>query len=176
MTTPRLVHTAFLTQAERSAIRELLVTAFPEDFPENLEHVWGGVHATVWENEELLAHGCVIMRQFLHGTTALRTGYVEAVAVRADRRRQGLGDAVMASLEPVIRAAYEIGALSASDAGVPLYEQRGWLRWQGTASVITANGIEQTPGEEDCIFVLPATAQVDLNGDLACDWRTGEVW
>jgi aminoglycoside 2'-N-acetyltransferase I len=173
----RLVHTAFLTEAERSAIRALLVSAFPEDSTEdNLGHAWGGMHAMVWEDGELLAHGSVVMRRLLHGGAGLRTGYIEAVAVRADRRRQGLGRTIMASLETVVRGAYEIGALSASDAGIPLYQHIGWLRWQGTASVITPNGLLRTPEEDDCIFVLPVTAQLSLTGDLACDWRAGDLW
>jgi aminoglycoside 2'-N-acetyltransferase I len=174
---PRLVHTAFLTDAERLAVRELLTNVFPEDSTEtDLEHAWGGMHAMVWEDSHLVAHGCVVMRRLMQGDVVLRTGYVEGVAVRADHRRQGLGNAVMASLESVVRGAYEIGALSASDAGVPLYERRGWLRWQGTASVVSPTGLLRTPGEEDSIFVLPVTGQLDLTGDLACDWRAGDVW
>ena len=177
MTMPRLVHTAFLTDTERLAVRDLLTRVFPEDSAEaDLEHAWGGMHAMVWEDDQLVAHGCVVMRRLLQGDAVLRTGYVEGVAVRADRRRRGLGNAVMARLETVVLGAYEIGALSASEAGVALYERRGWLRWQGTASVVTPTGILRTPGEEDSIFVLPVTGQLQLTGDLACDWRPGDVW
>jgi aminoglycoside 2'-N-acetyltransferase I len=116
------------------------------------------------------------MRRLLHAGAALRTGYVEGVAVRADRRRQGLGSAIMAGLENLISGAYEIGALSSSEAGLSLYAGRGWLRWTGTASVVTPDGIVRTPADEDSLFVLPVTAQVDITGDLACDWREGDVW
>jgi aminoglycoside 2'-N-acetyltransferase I len=177
MSDPRLLHSAFLTQAERTALRDLLTQVFPEDSTDdNLDHAFGGMHAMVWESGELVAHASVVMRRLLHDGAPLRTGYVEAVAVRADRRRQGLGNAVMASLETVIRGAYEIGALSSSDAGISLYEKRGWLRWQGTASAMTPTGIVRTEGEEDGIFVLPVTAELNLAGDLACDWRSGDVW
>jgi aminoglycoside 2'-N-acetyltransferase I len=177
MRQPQLAHTAFLSYAERAAIRALLTTVFPDDSTdENLEHAFGGMHAMIWEDGELLAHGSVVMRRLMQGDLALRAGYVEGVAVRGDRQRQGLGNAVMAGLETVIRGAYEIGALSASDAGIPLYEKRGWPRWQGTASVVTPRGIVRTPGEEDGLFVLPVTATLDLRGDLACDWRPGDVW
>jgi aminoglycoside 2'-N-acetyltransferase I len=54
------------------------------------------------------------MRRLLHDGRALSTGYVEAVAVRAGRRRLGHGHAVMGSLERVIRRGYVCGALSAS--------------------------------------------------------------
>src|SRR5689334_14865481 len=167
----RLQHTAFLASAERTAIRDLLAHVFPDDSTdENLDHAFGGMHATVWENGALLAHGSVVLRRLMQNDVVLRTGYVEAVAVRADHRRQGLGNAVMASLETVIRGGYEIGALSSSEAGMPLYEKRGWLRWRGTASALTPAGVVRTPDEQDGIFVLPVTVQVEVTGDLACDW------
>ena len=175
--TPRLVHSAFLGSTERAAVRALLTSVFPDDSTDdNLEHAFGGMHAMIWAGGELVAHGSVVMRRLLHKDAALRTGYVEGVAVRPDRQRQGLGNAVMASLETVISGAYDIGALSASEAGMPLYEKRSWLRWSGTASVLAPSGIVRTPEEEDCLFVLPVTAQLDFGGDLACDWRAGDVW
>jgi aminoglycoside 2'-N-acetyltransferase I len=82
----------------------------------------------------------------------------------------------MASLETVVRGAYEIGALSSSDAGLPLYASRQWLRWAGTASVVTPSGIVRTPDDEDSIFVFPVSVQLNVTGDLACDWRPGDVW
>jgi aminoglycoside 2'-N-acetyltransferase I len=42
--------------------------------------------------------------------------------------------------------------------------------------VITPNGLVRTPEEDDCIFVLPVTAQLRLTADLACDWRAGDLW
>ncbi len=144
----RLAHTADLSQEDLQAIRVLLEGAFDEGFTdEDFEHALGGVHALVWEGPELIGHGSVVMRRLLHGGRALRTGYVEAVAVRADRRRHGHGTALMAALERVIRHAYELGALSASGEGAAFYAARGWRVWRGTASVIAPTGLERT--EED---------------------------
>lgn len=125
---------------------------------------------------ELVGHGSVVMRRLLHDGRALRTGYVEAVAVRSDHRRRGHGDAVMAALEQVIRGAYEIGALASSEMGADFYLERGWQRWSGTASVITPTGIERTEGDEDSIYLLSMGSSLTANGDLACDWRNGDVW
>lgn len=72
------------------------------------EHALGGVHAIIWEAGELVGHGSVVQRRLLHGGRALRTGYLEGVAVRADRRRHGLGVTVMEALERVVRHAYEV--------------------------------------------------------------------
>ena len=107
---------------------------------------------------------------------SLRCGYIEAVAVAADRRRRGLGTAVMAELERIVRAAYPFGALSASEAGAPLYAARGWQLWQGPVAVLTPQGTVPAPEERGSVFVLPGAAPLDLTGELVCDWRDGEAW
>jgi aminoglycoside 2'-N-acetyltransferase I len=173
----RTAHTAWLSPEELRGVRVLLDEAFDGDVTDDdYEHALGGVHALVWEGRELIAHGSVVMRRLLHDGWALRTGYVEGVAVRADRRRRGHGAAVMAALERVIRGAYEIGALGASDEAADFYAARGWQLWTGTASVIAPGGIERTEDEEGAIYVLPVSAELTPGGDLACDWRGGDVW
>jgi aminoglycoside 2'-N-acetyltransferase I len=82
----------------------------------------------------------------------------------------------MSELERVIRGAYELGALGSSDEAVGFYLSRRWIRWSGTSSVVTPEGIRRTPEDDGCIFVLPVTATLSPDGDLACDWRAGDVW
>lgn len=173
----RTAHTAWLSPDELRAIRVLLDEAFDGDVTDDdYEHALGGMHALVWEGRELIGHGSVVMRRLLHGGRALRTGYVEGVVVRGDRRRRGHGGALMAALERVIRGAYEIGALGASDEAVHFYAERGWKLWTGTVSVIAPGGIERTEEEEGSIYLLPVSAELTPDGDLACDWRGGDVW
>ncbi len=170
-------HTAWLDPEELQAIRALLDDAFAGDVTEDdYEHALGGIHALVWEGRDLIAHGSVVMRRLLHEGRAMRTGYVEGVAVRPDRRRRGHGAALMAALERVIRGAYELGALGATDEAGTFYASRGWQLWTGTASVIAPTGIRRTEEEEGCIYVLSLNARLTPHGDLACDWRTGDVW
>lgn len=172
-----LRHTAELNDGDLQAVRALLDAAFDGDVGDaDHEHVLGGMHALVWEARELVAHGSVVMRRLLHGGRALRTGYVEGVAVRPDRRHRGHGAAVMGTLERVIRGAYEVGALGATDAGAAFYLARGWQPWRGTASVLGPGGIERTADDDGCIYVLPVSAVLAFDGDLACDWRGGDVW
>ena len=124
MTSPaelRIAHTADLGAAERHAARALLDDAFDDMTDEDWDHALGGLHALLWEGAELIGHASVIQRQLLYGGRAWRTGYVEAVAVRADRRRSGHGAAMMAALERIIRGAYEVGALGSTDAGAAFY-------------------------------------------------------
>ncbi|MEU6643307.1 GNAT family N-acetyltransferase [Saccharomonospora sp. NPDC046836] len=172
----RTTHAADLDTSAADAIRALLWDVFDELTEHDWEHALGGVHVLAWADGELLGHGSVIQRRLLHGGTALRAGYVEAVAVRAEHRRRGVGGAVMAELERVIRAAYDLGALSSSDEGLAFYAARGWQRWQGPTFALTPAGTERTAEDDDSVFVLPVTRPVDLAGELTCDWRDGDVW
>jgi aminoglycoside 2'-N-acetyltransferase I len=155
----------------------MVVGAFPGNFDDHdWEHALGGIHAIVEEDGSIVAHGAVVQRRLLHAGRALRTGYVEAVAVRPDRQRRGLGAAVMQALAPVIRGAYAIGALAASERAGRLYSSLGWLRWGGATWVLAPDGIRRTPDEDGAIYVLPLGTPMDLVGDLVCDWRDGDVW
>ncbi|TQM83345.1 aminoglycoside 2'-N-acetyltransferase I [Saccharothrix saharensis] len=171
-----VLHTWQLPEATLVVVRELVDEAFDGDFgEEDWEHSLGGVHALVWDGDELIGHGAVVQRRLVHDGRALRAGYVEGVAVRADRRRQGVGGAVMAALEDVVRGAYPLGALSASEDALAFYAARGWQRWRGRTFAMTPAGVERTEEEDDGIFVLPVVP-LDLAGDLTCDWRDGDVW
>ena len=172
----RLAHTGELTEAELAAIRELLWDSFDDMTDEDYEHALGGMHAMAFDGDELIGHASLVMRRLLHGKRALRAGYVEGVAVRAGRRRQGVGAMVMTPLERLIRGGYDIGALGATDDAVPFYLSRGWALWPGTASVLAPRGHVRTPDEEGWIYVRPVTVSLDPDGDLACDWRGGDVW
>ena len=172
----RIAHTADLDASTKSAIRALLDAAFGGISDDTFENVLGGVHALVAEEGELVGHGSVVQRRLLHDGRALRTGYVEGVAVRADRRRQGHGAAMMSALERVVRSAYELGALGASVEGGRLYASRGWQLWRGPSSAMTPDGIRRTADKDGSIYVLPVSAAVDVSGALVCDWRHGALW
>jgi aminoglycoside 2'-N-acetyltransferase I len=173
----RVTHTAWLEAGELADIRALLDGAFRGRFSDDdFEHGLGGIHALVLDGEALVAHGSVVMRRLLHEGRALRTGYVEAVAVRADRRRLGHAGLVMEQLERVVRGGYDLGALSASSMARSFYRARGWQPWTGTASVLAPGGLQRLPGEEDSIHLLPVTVTPSPGGDLACDWRAGDAW
>jgi aminoglycoside 2'-N-acetyltransferase I len=111
----------------------------------------------------------------LHFRT-LRAGYVEGVGVRADRRRRGHGAAIMAALERVIRGAYDLGALGATDEGAICYAARGWRRWTGPTLALTTHGIVHTEEDDGWVYVLSLDVALDPTGELTCDWREGDVW
>ncbi|MGX7680567.1 GNAT family N-acetyltransferase [Jatrophihabitans sp. DSM 45814] len=172
-----VLHTADLDGVSLRAARTLLDDVFHPDMSDaDWEHCLGGLHAMVWDGAELIAHGSVIQRRLLHRGRSLRTGYVEGVGVRADHRGRRNGAAVMAALERVVLAAYDLGALGSTDEAVGFYTARGWKLWRGPTSAMTPTGLTRTPAEDGWIYVFPAAASVDLAGELSCDWREGDVW
>ncbi|AOR37057.1 aminoglycoside 2'-N-acetyltransferase [Streptomyces fodineus] len=173
----RLAHTADLEPAELDAARALLDEAFGGGFSEqDWEHGLGGMHVLLQDRAGLAAHGSVVMRRIRHRGRWLRAGYVEAVAVRPDARRTGLGGRVMGELERVIDRAYDLGALSASEAGAPLYTARGWQRWGGRVHALSPDGIVRLPEEEGDMYVRPALAgPLDPAAELVLDWRDGDI-
>ena len=173
----QVAHTADVDPATLDAARALLEAVFEGEFEDSdWEHSLGGMHALAWDGDELVGHASLIQRRLLHGGRALRAGYVEGVGVRADRQRRGHGGAMMDALERIIPRAYDLGALAASDDGAKLYEARGWQRWRGPTSAITPTGVIRTEEEDGFVYVLPGAAQLDLAGELTCDWRDGDVW
>jgi aminoglycoside 2'-N-acetyltransferase I len=180
-----VAHTAQLDASVLREARRMVGEAFvsgrasghPGSFDDaDWDHALGGLHALVRDGDELVGHGAVVLRRFLHAGRSWRVGYVEAVAVAAPARRRGHGAAVMAALEEVIRRAYDFGALSATDDGAPLYRSSGWQLWHGPLSALTPSGLQRTPEEEGDVYVLPGAADLDPDGGLACDWRDGDLW
>jgi aminoglycoside 2'-N-acetyltransferase I len=175
----RSVTTAELTAVELAAVRRLVFEAFGGRFDEHdWDHTLGGVHVLAVEDDEIVAHGAVVPRTLQAGGRALRTGYVEGVATRNDRRGLGLATLVMAELGRVIQAEYELGGLS-DGSGIPgFYQRLGWETWQGPTWAAGPDGPERTAEEDGSVLVLrtPATGELDLGGPITCDWRAGDVW
>jgi aminoglycoside 2'-N-acetyltransferase I len=82
----------------------------------------------------------------------------------------------MERIGDVIRGAYELGGLAAGEPAATLYRSLGWRAWEGETWALGPNGLTRTPEDDGGIYVLPVSATLDLAGDIACDWRAGEVW
>jgi aminoglycoside 2'-N-acetyltransferase I len=177
MTAVTVAHTSQLDAATLRAARFLLDEAFEGAFGDaDWEHALGGLHALARDGHRLVGHGAVVQRRLLHRGRALRAGYVEAVAVAVDARRRGVASAIMDALETVVGRAYDLGALGATDDGAGLYRSRGWQPWRGPTSALTPSGLRRTPDDDGCVHVLPGGTPVDLDGELVCDWREGDLW
>ena len=179
MTRLRRAATAALTEGELEAVRELLFEAFGGRFGEHdWEHTLGGVHVLACEDDEVVAHGAVVSRVLVTGERGLRTGYVEGVATRGDRRGRGLATLVMREVGRVIERGYELGALG-DGSGIPgFYQRLGWETWQGPTFVAGPRGRERTAEEDGSILVLrtPATGELDPTASITADWRSGDAW
>jgi len=173
-------HTDDLSADELRRLRAFLDDAFEGEFEDpDWEHTLGGLHVlVVGEGRELVGHAAVVQRRLLHRDLALRTGYVEGLAVRRDRRRLGYAGMAMATAARVILAAYDLGALSDGTGIDGFYERRGWVRWRGPSWVLAPGGLERTEEDDGGILVLPTptSPQLDATGSLVCDWRPGDVW
>jgi len=83
---------------------------------------------------------------------------------------------MMDAVERIVRNAYDVGALGATDQAIPFYAGRGWQVWTGRSSALTPDGIRPTPDDDGAIYVLAVGRPLDLTGELTCDWRDGDVW
>jgi aminoglycoside 2'-N-acetyltransferase I len=173
----QVAHTADLDPATLGDARALLDQVFGDEMTgHDWEHALGGMHALVWEGGEIVGHASVVQRRLLHADRAWRTGYVEGVAVHPDHRRRGHATTMMAALERIIRAAYAVGALGSTDEAAGFYAHRGWRVWPGPTFGLTPNGRVRTEGDDGGIYVFEVRASLDLNGELTCDWREGDLW
>jgi aminoglycoside 2'-N-acetyltransferase I len=175
----RTCHTAELRAAELAGIRRLLDDAYGARFTDaDWDHALGGLHTLVLEGGELVGHVAVVQRRLLHRDRAVRTGYVEALAVRGDRRRRGHAAAAMGEAERVIDRAYDLGALADGTGIDGFYQRRGWRTWTGPTFVLGPGGQEWTPDDDGGVLVrpTPTSPALDLGAPLGCDWRDGDVW
>jgi aminoglycoside 2'-N-acetyltransferase I len=158
-------------------VRQLLTDAFDGDFSaEDWEHTIGGWHVVALDGETIVSHAAVVPRTIGVGGSSFAAGYVEGVATRSDRQRQGLGALVMTEAAGVIRREFALGVLSTSSQ--EFYESLGWERWQGPTFVRADGVLARSEEEDDGVMVLrfgPSEA-VDLKAAISCDSRSGDDW
>ena len=56
-----------------------------------------------------------------------------------------------------------------------------WDRWaavfeQAGLTALTPDGILRTQDDDGSVYVLQLATPLDLDGELTCDWRDGDVW
>jgi aminoglycoside 2'-N-acetyltransferase I len=155
----------------------MLDEAFDSFDDDDWDHALGGMHVLVHEGQQIVGHASVVMRQLVYRGRSLRCGYFEAMAVAASHRRQGIGTLIMHEVGIIVSRGYELGALSASDDGRPLYAAHGWVPWRGPTFALTPDGTVRTPDSETSVMVLPLpVAPVDADEHLTCDFRNGSLW
>ena len=175
----RVVRTADLTTAEWAELTDLCVAAFDEPWDDYWESIGPGVHVIATDAAgRILAHAAIMDRLLYPGTSVVRAGYVEAVAVLPERQRSGLGTQVMEVIDRMLDEGYELGALGTGSHA--FYARLGWVIWQGPTWIRERDGtLLRSAAEDGDIMVrrTPTTpADLDLAWPIAVDWRPGEVW
>ncbi|HYI21566.1 MAG TPA: GNAT family N-acetyltransferase [Candidatus Limnocylindrales bacterium] len=170
-----------LTEAERIDLRAMLDEAFLGDDTggfddDDWQHALGGTHFVLDVDGQVVAHAAVVERQLYVAGQPLRTGYIEAVATRPGRERQGHGSVVMREVSAFVSENFEFGALGTGSHG--FYERLGWQTWRGPSFVRVGGGIDRTPEDDGYIMVLltPTSPPLDLSAPISCEWRPGDVW
>jgi aminoglycoside 2'-N-acetyltransferase I len=159
-------------------VRQLLLDAFDGGgfSDDDWQHSLGGWHVIGSEAGTVVSHAAIVHRTIDVGDNAFAAGYVEGVATRPDRQRQGLGALVMTGAADVIRRQFALGVLSTSSQD--FYQGLGWERWQGPTFVRADGRLVRTEDEDDGIMVLrfgPSEA-IDLTAAISCDSRSGDDW
>jgi aminoglycoside 2'-N-acetyltransferase I len=174
----RTLRTDDVPQHRLAQIRTLLLSAFGGTFAEEdwaHAHALGGRHVIASE-DHVVAHAAVVERTLGVGDRVWRCGYVEGVATAPGRQGEGLGSLVMRQVGELVRAEFDLGALSTDRHG--FYERLGWERWRGPSFVHNGRQVIRTPDEDDGIMVLRfgATAELDLTDAIWCESRPGDDW
>jgi aminoglycoside 2'-N-acetyltransferase I len=176
----RRVATADLAADEVAAIRAILWAAFGDGdeamTEDDWQHALGGTHVLVELDGRIVAHAAVVEREIHVGGTALRAGYVEAVATETERQGSGIGSRLMTDVGALIRDRYQLGVLGTGRHR--FYQRLGWQTWAGRLFVRTTAGDRRTPDEEGDVLILPTPGSppLDLTAAMSCDWREGDVW
>ena len=158
-------------------IRQLVVDAFEGEFSDaDWEHTLGGWHVVASDGDVVVSHAAVVPRTIWVVDNSFQAGYIEGVATRRERQREGLGSLVMAEVARVVRSTFELGVLST--ARWAFYERCGWERWQGPTSVRDGSQLIRTDDDDDGIMVLRfgASASIDVTAPISCERRPGDDW
>lgn len=158
-------------------VRTLVFSAFSGRFDEHdWDHTLGGTHLVLAEGGTVVAHAAIVERWLDVGDRTFHVGYLEGVATAPKRHGTGLGSAVVAAANDVVRAGFEMGSLSTSRW--TFYERLGWERWRGPSYVRRGDHPVRTPDDDDGIMVLrfAASADVRLDERIVCRLRAGDVW
>lgn len=159
-------------------VRRMLDSAFAGTLSDDdWQHTLGGWHVIVRKQGRLLAHASVVPRALVVDHECFDTGYVEGVATAPDQQGQGFGSIVVARVNELVRARFEMGALSTDRQA--FYTRLGWEPWQGPSFVRHDDGrLVRTADEDDGIMVLRfgPSSDVDLGAALTCRARSGDDW
>jgi aminoglycoside 2'-N-acetyltransferase I len=158
-------------------LRRLVDDAFAGDFSdEDWQHTAGGWRVVAFDGQAPVAHAAIVPRLLRVAERPVQTGYVEGVATLPANQRQGVGSLVITQVTSLLRARFEMGALSTGRTG--FYARFGWESWRGPSFVLDGTELIRTPDEDDGLMVLRfgPSADIDLAAPISCERRSGDDW
>ncbi|ELX8379005.1 aminoglycoside N-acetyltransferase AAC(2')-Ia [Providencia vermicola] len=173
----RNLHTSQLSQDEKERLYHLLVEGFEGDFThDDFAHTLGGMHVVAFDQQKMVGHVAIIQRHMAINEAPISVGYVEAMVVLHDYRRQGIGRQLMLQTNKIIGSCYPLGLLSASEEGEKLYHSVGWRVWKGKLFELKQGHYIRSIEEEGGLMGWKADGEIDLSASLYCDFRGGDQW
>ena len=159
-----------------SAIRDLLNVAYEGEFSEeDWLHTFGGARFVGLIDQEIVAHGAVIARDFMINSQARRVGYLEGVAVSVRHQGIGIGSQLLLSMSEFAASEYPVSMLSTDE--FEFYSRFGWNRFQGKSGVLLDGSLTLTPDEDNGLMYLTGKAGFPEEIHTAhCDAREGDDW
>ncbi|WP_272665749.1 GNAT family N-acetyltransferase [Providencia sp. PROV174] len=170
-------HTSQLSTENREALYSMLYQSFEQDFThDDFEHALGGMHVLAYDQQQIIGHVAIIQRHMAIGNTPITVGYVEAMAVLENYRRQGIGKQLMVATNQIITDCYQLGLLSASDEGFHIYQSVGWQVWNGPLYELNQGHYIHSVDEEGGVMGWSKNNLIDFSQPLYCDFRSGDQW
>ena len=159
--------------------KTLCFSAFGNNFNEtDWQHTFGGIRVLLFQGAQLMGHAAVVPRCIHIDNEEVNAGYVEAVAVRTERQRQGIGSKVMQDVANSLFDEFDLGVLSTGKHS--FYARFGWELWAGPTFVLKATDGVRTPDENfgGGLMVLRDStfASLSLTESITCHERDGDNW
>ena len=175
--TLRVAHTADLDRSELSAARALLEGAFEEDGhgPRLGARARRDARARVGRrraDRPCLRDPAAADPRRPGAPHRLRGGRRRPGGPTATGTRHGDDGGARAGDPPRLRA----GRPGRHRGGEAALRGSRMAAWRGALSALTPTGIVPTGEEDGSIYVLAVGHPLDLDGELTCDWREGDVW
>lgn len=173
----RRLHTSQLISSEKETLFGLLVEGFSSDFTyDDFQHTLGGMHVIAYDQQKMVGHVAIVQRNMAINDDPISVGYVEAMVVEENYRRQGIGASLMQHTNEIISACYQLGLLSASEEGQKLYRSVGWKVWKGALFEQQQRHYIRSIEEEGGVMAWSAHDNIDFTASLYCDFRGGDQW
>lgn len=170
-------HSSQLSNEEKETLYRMLYQGFDHDFTrDDFQHALGGMHVLAYDHQQIIGHVSIVQRNMAIGDKPITVGYVEAMAVLENYRRQGIGKQLMLATNKIIDDCYQLGLLCASDEGVSLYQSVGWRVWNGSLYELNQGHYIHSIDEEGGIMGWSNNQSIDFTQPLYCDFRSGDQW